>query len=244
MLAGCVSAGETLDAPLLLLTAQHTQAGELARRVQRVRGDSLSAAGVHHLRGRSLLVLADCYSEQVWDAHPRARRFFAKHRGFGVAHSRAQLADFRLLFLRAALGASERACELAPSSLECACLLACVLWALCATQEDGRWAARLLEAAERGLMTSCGGEERAAEVQALYGAHAHAAASVGGRRALLEGLRVQERQKQADARLQELLSTWARTFATASVEHALEQLEPWTPWSSPWKGLELLSELS
>ena len=57
-----------------------------------------------------MLALADLYTAEAFDSQPgRARRFFCRHRGFGAA---------------------QRAAELTPESLECACLLCVVLWTL------------------------------------------------------------------------------------------------------------------
>ncbi len=207
----------------------------------------LRAAGVHHLRGRSLLALADQYCEAVWDAHPRARRFFSKHRGLGAAHSRAQLPDFRRLYLRAALAAAERAVELAgPDSLECQALRVCVLWALCTMCDGAAWATRLLSAAERGLAPSCGAEHEA-EAGALYGTDAPAAAQAHERRALLTSARGHALRilaaTGAGSPLDELLCAWTQKFAVSAAadvddgdDGALP--EPWTPWSSPWRGLD------
>jgi hypothetical protein len=58
---------------------------------------------------------------------PLPRKFFIKHRGFGPTHGRADLPSFRRLFLRCALGSAERAMEVAPFSVECATLRACIL---------------------------------------------------------------------------------------------------------------------
>ena len=78
-----------------------------------------------------MLALADLYTAEAFDSQPgRARRFFCRHRGFGAAHGRDALPRFRELFLRVALGAAQRAAELTPESLECACLLCVVLWTL------------------------------------------------------------------------------------------------------------------
>lgn len=71
--------------------------------------------------------------------------------GFGPAHSRADLPAFRQLYLRAALGAAERACDLAPGAIEAAALRCCVLWSLAVNAErDARgWAGVLAECAGR-----------------------------------------------------------------------------------------------
>jgi hypothetical protein len=180
------------------------------------------AAAVHHLRGRTLLLFAEQYSAQVWDAHPRARRFFAKHRGLAPADGREQLPSYRALYLRAALAAAERAQELAPAdSLECAALVACILWALAETGPRAADAARIqtsLDAAvSRALAPGCG-SRHAVEVEALYGELAGGAASYAQRRSLLEGLR------------ERVAASYPAATPIASEPQA-----DWSPWSSPWR---------
>ena len=105
--------------------------------------ESLRVAAVHHWRARMMVKLSHLYAEQVWDSMPLPRKFFIKHRGFGPSHGRDDLPSFRRLFLRCALASAERACEIAPFSVECATLRACVL----------------------SLLTTVGGAERATESQ-------------------------------------------------------------------------------
>ena len=90
-----------------------------------------------------MVKLSHLYAEQVWDRMPLPRKFFIKHRGFGPSHGRDDLPSFRRLFLRCALASADRACELAPFSVECATLRACVL----------------------SLLTTVGGAERATDSQ-------------------------------------------------------------------------------
>ena len=105
--------------------------------------ESLRVAAVHHWRARMMVKLSHLYAEQVWDRMPLPRKFFIKHRGFGPSHGRDDLPSFRRLFLRCALASADRACELAPFSVECATLRACVL----------------------SLLTTVGGAERATDSQ-------------------------------------------------------------------------------
>ena len=89
--------------------------------------ECLRAAAVHHWRARMMVQLSHLYTEGVWDAMKMPRKFFIKHRGFGPTHGRADLPSFRRLFLRCALGSAERATQVAPFSVECATLHACIL---------------------------------------------------------------------------------------------------------------------
>ena len=183
------------------------------------------AAAVHHLRGRTLLLFAEQFSFHVWDAHPRARRFFAKHRGLAPADGREQLPAYRALYLRAALAAAERAQELAPQdSLECAALVCCILWALAETGSRSADASARLEAAvSRALAPGCG-SRHAQEVEALYSDRAAGAASYVERRALLEGLR------------ERLAASHAPVESVAAVPSESAEKD-WSPWSSPWRSL-------
>ena len=89
--------------------------------------EGLRRAAVHHWRARMMVKLSSLYSDSAWDAQEKPRKFFIKHRGFGPTHGRGDLPHHRRMFLRCALASAERASELAPSSLECATLRACIL---------------------------------------------------------------------------------------------------------------------
>jgi hypothetical protein len=223
--------------------ARASGAGELARRVQRTpsaacddceRARLLRLAAVHHQRARSLLALADQYTEAVWDGMPRPRRFFCRHRGFGTADDRRALPAYRALFLRVALAAAERACELADAaspvagaaSLECCSLRVCILWALTAHKErDGAgWCVQLLRACQAGLAPGCG-DQHEQELAALYGDRAACAAPASARRALIAAVEVTARKLVRAREAQEQLDTPYREPATQ-------------PWCAPWLGLQ------
>lgn len=230
--------------------ARASGAGELARRVQRAlppaacdgseRARLLRLAAVHHARARSLLALADQYTESVWDGLPRPRRFFCLHRGFGPADDRRALPAYRALFLRVALAAAERACELAgAASLECCTLRVCVLWALTAHKErDGAgWCVQLLRACQAGLAPGCG-DQHDQELAALYGDRAACAAPAAARRALLAAVEVTARKLVRARETLALQRPPLQLDAPAAPdvlpgEHANTQ-----PWSSPWLGLQ------
>ena len=109
--------------------------------------ESLRRAAVHHWRARMMVKLSSLYSDSAWDAQEKPRKFFIKHRGFGPTHGRGDLPHHRRMFLRCALASAERASELAPSSLECATLRACIL--SLANAEDGA------DAADAALSRAC-----------------------------------------------------------------------------------------
>ncbi|KAK3272508.1 hypothetical protein CYMTET_19200 [Cymbomonas tetramitiformis] len=90
----------------------------------------LQLAAPHHFRGRMHLQLAQEYREAVWDKMKHPRKFYIKWRGFGPSDNRHSLPSFREIFLRLALASASRAVDLAPESVECGFLKACVLWAL------------------------------------------------------------------------------------------------------------------
>ena len=85
-----------------------------------------------------MVKLSSLYSDSAWDAQEKPRKFFIKHRGFGPTHGRGDLPHHRRMFLRCALASAERASELAPSSLECATLRACILSLVIADAGAGR----------------------------------------------------------------------------------------------------------
>lgn len=221
-------------------------AGSLARRVQRTRlpASDDEPAATHHLRGRSFLALSDMYHEVVWDNHPRARRFFLKHRGFLPQHTRSDLPGFRQLYLRSALAASERAVELDPLSLECATLLVCVLWALCecsADEERRQWCFRLADAVEHALRHDVG-QRHEVELSRLYGPSKTGAQSASERRVMLLDIKSRSSAmihdvKPAAERLQAMLAEWVTKCALP--EDELGEGACWTPWASPWRGVDL-----
>jgi len=100
--------------------------------------DGLRRAAVHFWRARMMVRLSSLYSDAAWDAQEKPRKFFIKHRGFGVSHGKRDLRTHRRMFLRCALASAERAAEMAPSSVECATLHASVL--NLANVEDGKGA--------------------------------------------------------------------------------------------------------
>ena len=237
---------EKLDSAVLGAAAHTTSVAQLARRVQRTRvqaDGAASAAATHHLRGRSFLVLADLYLAEVWDDHPRARRFFAKHRGFTARHTRSDLPSFRRLFLRSALASAERSVEAFPGSLECACLLSCVLWALCESSADDpaerqSWCDRLELVAAQGLALTCAPDEAAL----LYGARAGSIPAQHERRAMLADIRLRaaalrDSACSQDLGLRDLFSSWATSCASSAPPS--DEGPCWTPWASPWRGLDL-----
>ena len=237
---------DKLDSAVLGAAAQSTGHGtsvaQLARRVQRARIDgAASAAATHHLRGRSFLVLADLYLEEVWDEHPRSRRFYAKHRGFLARHTRADLPSFRRLFLRSALASAERSVESLPGSLECTCLLACVLWALCESSpgdaaERRSWCGRLEVVTAQGLALAGAPDEAAL----LYGARASSIPTARERRAMLADIRCRAaalRDEGSSLVLKDSFHTWAEGCASSA--HPPDEGSCWTPWASPWRGLDL-----
>ena len=109
--------------------------------------EGLRRAAVHHWRARMMVKLSSLYADAAWDAQEKPRKFFIKHRGFGPTHGRGDLPHHRRMFLRCALASAERASELAPSSLECATLRACIL--SLANAEDGA------DAADAALSRAC-----------------------------------------------------------------------------------------
>ena len=109
--------------------------------------EGLRRAAVHHWRARMMVKLSSLYADAAWDAQEKPRKFFIKHRGFGPTHGRGDLPHHRRMFLRCALASAERASELAPSSLECATLRACILSLINA--EDGP------DAADAALSRAC-----------------------------------------------------------------------------------------
>ena len=197
----------------------------------------LRLAAVHHQRARSLLALADQYTEAVWDSMPRPRRFFCRHRGFAAADDRRALPAYRALFLRVALSAAERAVELAGAdSLECCCLKVCVLWALTTLRDhdSAGWCVQLHRACQAGLAPGCGARHEA-ELAALYGERAPFAAPIAARRALLAAVEatalklVCARDTLALHRTPQLAAHCALdVHAGSSPGEAMEQ--PATPW--------------
>lgn len=119
---------------------------------------SVSLAAVHHWRARMMVKLSRLYADRAWDALPLPRKFFIKHRGFGPSHGRADLPSFRAMFLRCALASAERAAELAPASVECATLRACVLVLVVAETTDPR------RATDAHLARACAGCRHAIRV--------------------------------------------------------------------------------
>jgi hypothetical protein len=228
---------DKLDSAVLCAAAQSTGHGtsvaQLSRRVQRTRIDGVAgAAATHHLRGRSFLVLADLYLENVWDDNPRARRFFLKHRGFLARHTRADLPSFRKLFLRSALASAERGVESLPGSLECACLLACVTWALCESSPGGSaerrsWCNRLEEVTGQALALAGAPDEAAL----LYGARAGSIPTTHERRAMLVDIRCRAAALRDEGN--------SLMFSFNSAARPSEEGPCWTPWASPWRGLDL-----
>lgn len=209
---------------------------EISKAAQRCRGSD--AVAVLFLRARSLLALADEYTETAWQARgPRARRFYCTKRGLQAGQGIEALPDYRRLYLRTALAAAERAQLLRPQSLECAVLLACILWAqvllagrasevaertaegtpaavvLTPTLEAQLRALRRLHAVCDAGLALCADtttQLHAADARELYGEHVCFEANLAERRSLLSTLR----------------------------SHAVEQMPAgWDSWSSPWEGL-------
>lgn len=221
--------------------------GNLARRVQRTRlaartsddGPVVSAAVTLHLRGRCFLNLSRLYQDAHWDRHPRARRFFAKFRGLLPRNTRSDLPCYRWLYVRSALAAAERAAELCPRSLECAYLLVSALWALCECAADEerrrRWCVRLVHAAEHGLRGDVG-QNHHAECATLYGRHSiRVPTAVERRQVMLDFCRRASQELGSDG----IAKCAPANRLIADGADATGDMPRWTPWSSPWRGLDV-----
>jgi glutathione S-transferase len=126
-------------------------------------------------------------------------------------------------------------------------------------ERDARgWCVQLLRACAAGL-EPMSDERRPAELAALYGARAHAAAPASERRALLRTVHaraaklVHAHEKllaaicssaspvctpQGAASLADIMSAWSQQYGTGEASPQ----DAWTPWSSPWRGLERYTE--